>query len=146
VRFTDWLVRPATLRLIYVRAAAIVFLVVGLLQWGELLGAIHTGEPIFLDLTVQSQAVVLFFAVANLVAAVGLWIKATWGLVIWFAASAAHIVRHTVFANALGWTPVENAAEVIGMILFILLIIFQARVERREVKKQRETRRNRAGD
>jgi len=145
-RFIDRLRRPATLRLIFVRLVALVFLVVGLLQWADLLGAIHTGELPFYDLPLQSQAVVLFFAVANLVAAVGLWLCATWGTVVWFAASCGHIVRHTVFASAFGWAPVANAAEGISMILFIVLIIFQIRDDRREVKRQRETRRNRAGD
>jgi uncharacterized membrane protein len=145
-RWSDRLFRASTLRLIYVRLLALGFLGLGLFQWSELLGAVHTGAPDFFTLTIQAQAAILFFAVANLVAAVGLWLMATWGIVIWFSAAGARVVRHTVFASTFGWTPVASGAECIGLILFIVFIIFEARAEHREIARQRESRRNRARD
>jgi uncharacterized membrane protein (DUF2068 family) len=138
--------KASTLRLVYVRLLSLGFLALGLFQWAELLGAIQTGAPDFFTLTVQAQAILLFFAVANLVAAVGLWLLATWGIVVWFAAAGTRIVRHTVFASTFGWTPISSSAECLGIIVFAALIIFEARAEHREVIRQRETRRNRARD
>jgi len=146
MRWSQRVFKASTMRMIYVRLLALGFLGLGLFQWSELLGAVHVGAADFFTLTVQSQAVLLFFAVANLVAAVGLWLMATWGIVVWFSAAGARIVRHTVFASAFGWTPVATGADCIGMILVIVLIIFESRAEHREIVRQRETRRNRARD
>jgi uncharacterized membrane protein (DUF2068 family) len=138
------MLRPATLKLVCMRLLALGFLGLGLLQWSELLGAVHLGAPDFFTLTLQVQALVLFFAVANLVAAVGLWLTATWGVVVWFAAAGTRIALHTVAANTFGWTPVATAAEGVGIVVFVLLVVFEARAERREIQRQREYRRNRA--
>ena len=143
---TRRLFKASTLRLIYVRLLSLGFLALGLFQWAELLGAVRTDAPDFFTLTVQAQAILLFFAVANLVAAVGLWLLATWGIVVWFAAAGTRIVRHTVFAASFGWTPIATGAECAGIILFVVLIILEARAEHREVIRQRENRRNRARD
>lgn len=140
----DRLLKAATLRLVFTRVLAIGFLGLGLYEWAELLGAIKTSAPDFFSLNVQSQALQLFFAVANLVAAVGLWLLATWGVVVWLSAAFARILRHTLFASAFGWTPIATTVECLGILLFIVLLVLEARAEQRDIIQQRESRRNRA--
>jgi len=145
-RWTARLLQASMLKLIFMRLLSLGFLGLGLYRWAQLLGAVHDGSPDFFTLTLQAQAVVLFFAVADLVAAIGLWLTATWGVVVWFATAGARIVRHTVFAGSFGWAPIATAADSLGVILFILLIVLETRAARREIIRQRETRRNRARD
>lgn len=135
----------ATLRVVYMRALSLLFMALGLYQWALLLGAIPTSRPDFFTLSLQQQAMILFFAVANLVASVGLWMNATWGIVVWVSAAAARIARHTVFAASLGWMPVATAVEVALIIGYIALVVVQARFERVEANRQRD-RRRRAND
>ena len=133
----------ATLKRLFMRGLAVGFLALGLWQWSELLGAVHTGAPEFFTLTLQAQALALFFAVANLVAAVGLWLTATWGVVVWLSAAVARVALHTVAAASFGWTPIATSAECVGILAYGLLVVFEARAERREIQRLRENRRKR---
>lgn len=137
----DRMPRIATLRVAYVRVLSFVFLGLGLFQWAVLLGALPTSRPDFFTLSLQAQAMILFFAVANLVTSVGLWMTATWGIVVWFSAASARIVRHTVFAASLGWMPIATFAEIVFIIGYLALLIVEARAEKREATRQRDSRR-----
>lgn len=135
----------ATLRVAYLRTLSLLFMALGLYQWALLLGAIPTSRPDFFTLGLQQQAIILFFAVANLVASVGLWMNATWGIVVWVSAAGTRIVRHTVFAASLGWMPVATAIEAALLIAYVALVILQARADKLEASRQRD-RRRRAND
>ncbi len=135
----------AALRIIYLRTLSLLFMTLGLYQWALLLGAIPTSRPDFFTLSLQQQAVILFFAVANLVASVGLWMNATWGIVVWVSAASTRIARHTVFASTLGWMPVATTVEVALIVGYLTLIILQARADKAEASRQRD-RRRRAND
>lgn len=140
-----WHPQIATIRVMYVRVLSLVFMTLGLYQWAVLLGAIPTSRPDFFTLSLQAQAVILFFMVANLVASIGLWMMATWGIVVWFAAAGTRIVRHTVFAASLGWLPVATSIEVLLIAGYLVLVILETRAEKREATRQRDSRR-RAND
>ncbi len=135
----------STLRIIYLRVLSLLFMALGLYQWALLLGAIPTSRPDFFTLSLQQQAVILFFSVANLVASVGLWMNATWGIVVWVSAASTRIARHTVFASSLGWMPVATTVEVALILGYIALVILQMRAEKAEASRQRD-RRRRAND
>ncbi len=141
---SERILQAATLKTILIRLISLGFLAWGLYQWSVLLGALHDGSANFFTLTLQAQAVVLFFAVANLVAAVGLWLNATWGAVVWFSAAAVRIVRHTVFASSLGWMPVATATETGLILAYLLLVSLDARARRLEIRRQRDSRRRSA--
>lgn len=137
----DRMPRIAAIRVAYVRVLSFLFLGLGLFQWAVLLGALPTSRPDFFTLSLQAQAMILFFAVANLVTSVGLWMTATWGIVVWFSAASARIIRHTVFAASLGWMPIATSAEVVLIIGYLVLLFAEARAERREASRQRDSRR-----
>lgn len=145
VGFLARLPAVATLRIIYLRVLSLLFMTLGLYQWALLLGAVPTSRPDFFTLSLQQQAVILFFAVANLVASVGLWMNATWGIVVWVSAASTRVARHTVFASSLGWMPVATSIEVVLILGYIALVILQARADKAEASRQRD-RRRRAND
>lgn len=78
--------------LVFMRILAAVWLVQGLLQWGTVLGTGAGGSSLFSALTPAAMAAGVFFAVVNFVAAVGLWLAAPWGGVIWLVAVFAQLV------------------------------------------------------
>ncbi len=136
----DWL------RKCYLRVMSVALLGIGIYQWGQLLGAFRPGNPELLSQNLQTQAATLFFAVADLVAAIGLWLTATWGMVIWLAAAGTRIYRHTVFASALGWDLPGNITEFLAIVFYGGLLILRLRESRREVVRQTESRRKHAND
>jgi hypothetical protein len=65
---------------IFFRVVALLWMIEGLEQWRRILSP-SSGS--FLDLSEATAAAVIFFAVLDLVAAVGLWLVAPWGGVVW---------------------------------------------------------------
>ena len=66
------------------RAMAVIWTIFGLAHWKSiLLGAVP-----FESLPNQAAAAIAFFAVADLMAAVGLWLAAPWGGALWLATAA----------------------------------------------------------
>jgi hypothetical protein len=71
---------------IFMRITAALWLIQGLLQWRIILAP--EASPLDAMPSLEAAAVV-FFAITNLLAAVGLWLAAPWGGVLWlFAVSA----------------------------------------------------------
>ena len=81
--------RAGLVLVVYMRFLAGLWVIQGLLQWGAIL---LPSQP-FLD-TVSSMrgGTVIFFAIFDLVAAVGLWLAAPWGGVIWLLGAIAQIL------------------------------------------------------
>jgi hypothetical protein len=74
---------------IFFRATALLWIAAGLDQWLRILSL--TGGGTFPDGSVAVAAAVIFFAVLDLVAAVGLWMIAPWGGVVWLLTVTAQI-------------------------------------------------------
>ena len=72
--------RWALIQTLFFRTVSILWIVGGLLQWRRIL-APESGS--FLDLSPASMSATVFFSVLDLVAAVGLWLIAPWGGVVW---------------------------------------------------------------
>jgi hypothetical protein len=84
--------RPWSFRLfVFLRVMAAIELVRALVTWGALLGVGGGADP--LDATPRDALIAtVVFAVADPVAAVGLWIGAAWGVAIWLLAMLAHLL------------------------------------------------------
>ena len=72
---------------LFFRLASLLWIAEGLDQWRRILNP----DGGFLDATAAVMAAVIFFAVMNLVAAVGLWMVAPWGGVVWLLTVMAQI-------------------------------------------------------
>lgn len=87
----------------FMRVMALVWIAKGLVYWAILLGVLPQAGP-FEGQTLQLQSMVVYFAVIDLVAAVGLWLTSTWGGVMWLLAAmscflAAMVAPHAVVSG-----------------------------------------------
>ena len=95
---------PATLRwsmtlVWFMRTIAVVWIAKGLFAWTIALGVNHAVAD-FLELPVITEGMIGFFAVADLMAAVGLWLAAPWGGVLWLICAATEMMTATLGAGA----------------------------------------------
>ncbi|HEY8382474.1 MAG TPA: hypothetical protein VIL09_10015 [Microvirga sp.] len=79
----------------FMRLLALIWIVKGLSSWAIVLGA-WGPENGFEGRSTGFQATIIYFAVIDLVAAVGLWMASTWGGVLWLLAVMSHLI--------LGWS------------------------------------------
>ena len=91
---------------IFMRLLAALWILQGLLQWSLFM---TPRDAIFDRLSTGQVSSIIFFAVIDLLAAVGLWLATPWGGVLWLFAAASQIfvatsVRH-VFATS--WVAVD---------------------------------------
>jgi len=92
----------------FMRVIAAVWILKGLIGWGIILGV--NGED-FLALQPGTASAIAFFAVADLVAAVGLWLAAPWGGVLWLLCAATEVIA-PMFGVVLGANaPVTMAVD-----------------------------------
>lgn len=76
----------------FMRAVALLWIVVGLSYWVIILEPGGAGAGDFPRLPIAAQATIVFFATINLVAAVGLWLMAPWGGVVWLFTALVEIL------------------------------------------------------
>ncbi len=72
----------------FMRIVALFWLVQGLMQWRIILAADRT---IFETMPQSAAFAVIFFAVLDLIAGVGLWLATPWGGVLWLLIASAQI-------------------------------------------------------
>ena len=73
---------------LFMRIVGALWVLQGLMQWDIILGG---AQGDFDTLSAPAQIALVFFAVFNLVAAVGLWLASPWGGVLWLFAVAAQV-------------------------------------------------------
>ena len=105
--------RPAALRwtwmlVWFMRTIAVVWIAKGLVAWTIVLGVNHAVAD-FVELPPVMRGMVGFFAVSDLMAAVGLWLAAPWGGVLWLVCAAMELAapaldRQASMTGALGLT------------------------------------------
>jgi hypothetical protein len=87
-----------TARLVmFLRAMAVLAMLKGLYHWSQVCGIWVDPGDTFETHSVAWQSATVFFAVIDLVAAVGLWLAAAWGAVIWLTAVASMITVDIFF-------------------------------------------------
>lgn len=119
--------RPWSWRLgIFLRALAVAELGKGLAYWALLIGAGGPTEPLP-DGSARWLVATVFFAVADPVAAVGLWVGAAWGVAIWLIAAAAQLIVVGIAGpDADGWLMV---AALVGAMTGYVALSAKARRE-----------------
>ncbi|HEV2558824.1 MAG TPA: DUF6163 family protein [Microvirga sp.] len=98
----------------FMRLLAILWILKGLSSWAVILG-IWSPVGAFETRTMGYQATVIYFAVIDLVAAVGLWMASTWGGVLWLLAVMSHVILAVFFPRIV-------SAGLLTMIFFMGLI------------------------
>ncbi len=114
----------------YVRLLAGFMLIAGLNYWSAILGArLIEGVP-FEDVSTQIQSTVVFFAILDLVTAIGLWLLSSWGTVMWLFRSLAQVVMYSVFPMVFGRSPVEVVFYISAIALYLVLLYLAEREQR----------------
>jgi hypothetical protein len=106
---------------IFLRLMAMLSMAKGLFHWARLCGIGTPHGDSFETHSIVWQAATIFFAVIDLVAAVGLWLAAAWGAVIWLTAVASMIAVDMFFPQVFSiGTPVDFLE---GALLAIYLVL-----------------------
>ena len=120
--FTEYLV-------LFLRVMAGISLFKGLYHWAQVCGiGVPPGQG-FEAHTVAWQTATVFFAVLDLVAAVGLWLAAAWGAVVWLTSVVSMVVIEVFFPNVYGTSILILIVEM-GLLGFYLWLAIHAARER----------------
>lgn len=87
---------------LFLRVMAGVSMIKGLYHWSRVCGIGVEQNELYDAHSIAWQAATVFFAVIDLVAAVGLWLAAAWGAVIWLTAVASMLVVEMFFPQIYG--------------------------------------------
>jgi hypothetical protein len=83
---------------LFLRVMAAISLIKGLYHWAAVGGIGAAADGGFESHTVAWRTATVFFAVLDLVAAVGLWLAAPWGAVVWLTSVVSMAVVGTVLS------------------------------------------------
>lgn len=112
-----------TARLVlFLRLVAALAMLKGLYHWSQVVG-IGRG-PGFQGSPTPWQAATIFFAVIDLVAAVGLWLAAAWGGVVWLTAAISMAAVELLFPQVFGgrsWVVLAEGAMILGYVALALM-------------------------
>jgi hypothetical protein len=115
---------------LFLRVMAVVSMLKGLYHWAAVCGFI--GEAGGFEAHVQSwQATTVFFSVIDLVAAVGLWLVAPWGAVVWLTSTVTMIMIQLFFDQVYGTDLIMVAGGVVAILAYLVLSLLAAREHNR---------------
>ena len=109
---------------LFLRGMAGLSLVKGLYHWAVVCGLDAPTPGGFADYPTPYQSATAFFAVIDLVAAVGLWLAAPWGAVVWLTSVISMIAVELLFPQIYGgrmWLVEVEFALVVGYLFLALL-------------------------
>lgn len=90
----------------FLRLLSAFWLAKGLTAWAVIFGLPGNPQPPFENRLLSYQAIIVYFAVIDLVAAVGLWLTSTWGGVLWLLAAISQLFLSFLFPRFVpmtGW-------------------------------------------
>jgi hypothetical protein len=120
--------KPWSRRLfLFLRAMAVISLCKGLYHWAVICGI---GAPLpsgFDSYSTPYQVATVFFAVIDLVAAVGLWLAAPWGAVVWLTSVISMAAVELLFPHIHGGNMWVIVAEVLLLGAYLWLALMAAR-------------------
>jgi hypothetical protein len=107
----------------FLRAMAGLSMLKGLYHWAVVCGINAPTSGGFADYPTPYQSATVFFAVIDLVAAVGLWLAAPWGAVVWLTSVISMIAVEMLFPQIYGgriWLAIIEFA-LLGTYLWLAL-------------------------
>ena len=104
----------------FMRVLSAIWLAKGVIAWTVVLG-ITGGPPAFEDATIGFQAAMVYFAVIDLVAGVGLWLASTWGGVLWLLAVMSHLILAVFFPRFVSNSTLVIALFIVGIMMYLTI-------------------------
>jgi hypothetical protein len=115
---------------LFLRVMAVGSMLKGLYHWANVCGfAGETGG--FAAHTQAWQATTIFFSVIDLVAAVGLWLVAPWGAVVWLTSTVTMIMIQLFFDRIYGTDVLVVGVSVIAVLGYLVLSLLAVRENQR---------------
>jgi uncharacterized protein DUF6163 len=112
---------------LFLRIMAGLSLIKGLFHWSQVCGVGTPADSGFDTHTVAWQGATVFFAVIDLVAAVGLWLAAAWGAVVWLTSVVSMAVVELFFPRVYGGSIFIVFIEMTLLGIYLWLAIVSAR-------------------
>src|SRR6202453_2548151 len=116
----------STRLVLFMRIMAVLSLIKGVYHWTQICG-VGVGPEDFEMRSVAWQTATVFFAVIDLVAAVGLWLAAAWGAVVWLTAVVSMAVVEVFFPQVYGGSLLIVLVEMALLVAYLFLAIVSAR-------------------
>jgi hypothetical protein len=111
---------------VFLRVMAVLSMAKGLYHWAIVCGI--GGPPDGFEFQPMPwQTATVFFAVIDLVAAVGLWLAAAWGAVVWLTACVSMAAVEVFFPQVYGGRLIVVGAEALLLFTYLFLAIQSAR-------------------
>jgi fatty acid desaturase len=112
---------------LFLRVMAVLSVAKGLYHWAQVTGFVGGEEEAFENQPMAWQAATVYFAVIELVAAVGLWLATPWGAVVWLTTVVSMAVIELMFPGIYGGSLLVVAGETIMLAAYLGLAWMAAR-------------------
>jgi hypothetical protein len=112
---------------LFLRVMALLSILKGLYHWAQVTGFVGGEDEAFENQSMAWQASTIYFAVIELVAAVGLWLATPWGAVVWLTTVVSMAVIELMFPGIYGGSLVVVAIEAIMLAAYLALAWMAAR-------------------
>lgn len=106
---------------LFLRVMAVLSMGKGLYHWAQVTGFIGGENGAFENQTTAWQAATIYFAVIELVAAVGLWLATPWGAVVWLTTVVSMAIVELMFPSIYGGSLIVVGVEVVFLALYLVL-------------------------
>jgi fatty acid desaturase len=117
-----------TRRLVFfLRVMAVISVIKGLYHWAQVTGFIGSEEEAFENQPMAWQTATVYFAVIELVAAVGLWLATPWGAVVWLTTVVSMAVIELMFPAIYGGHLTVVGGETLMLAAYLALAWMAAR-------------------
>ena len=121
-------IEPWTARLIlFLRLMAVLSMLKGLYHWSLVVGVGQPASWSFEGQSLSWDAATVYFAVIDLIAAVGLWLAAAWGGVVWLPAALSMAAVELFFPQVYGGQSWVILAELAAIMSYFGLTIMAGR-------------------
>ena len=112
---------------LFLRIMAVLSILKGLYHWAQVTGFIGGEEEAFENQPMAWQAATVYFAVIELVAAVGLWLATPWGAVVWLTTVVSMAVIELMFPGIYGGSLLVVGGEAFMLAAYLALAWMAAR-------------------
>jgi hypothetical protein len=112
---------------LFLRVMASIALLKGLYHWAIVCGFLSPSDATFEDAATAVQAATIFFGVIDLVAAVGLWLAAPWGAVVWLTSVISMVAVEMLFPQIYGGRMWVIAIDMVLIFFYLWLALMSAR-------------------
>jgi Family of unknown function (DUF6163) len=112
---------------LFLRIMAVVSIAKGLYHWAQVTGFIGGEEEAFENQSLAWQTATIYFAVIELVAAVGLWLATPWGAVVWLTTVVSMAVIELMFPSIYGGSLIVVSFEAAMLAAYLVLAWMAAR-------------------